>query len=634
MKMRTFFLTLVTAAAVAAAAASPAVAVEYELTKDKDSDLYKAYKWFCAVQHQTGLASTREGTEGICFVYDQALAVFVYLLFDDVPRAQKVLDFFVEKYKEQLAVGRFIGFADMYLATGSRAAYHFAVGPNAWLLSAINYYTYKTKDRRYMELGTAIADWMCWLEGIEGGLTGGMEEPFYWMSTEHNVDAFSALRDFSTLSGEKKYMHMSRKIKGWLDACTWVPEEKHFTNGRYDPNFATDVATWPIMSLGKEYAVSLDFVKKVAHCKKYYKFKDIEVEGVDFGSTYEKTPLPDKDAVWFEGTGQMVLSCYQAGRVGDGDFYLGELEKALTDSPIHPGTKGLPYASNPGTPPYGGWQMQDEPLCISSTGWYIYAKLKFNPFIMTGDIDDLEKANEVVYAEKADMKPLFYFTPGVDNFEYEMPKFITGYLDNKIRKKDCVFTRVLEFNRAKEGTKSMRLLFIPKKDEKKKTKKEIDQMVSGDIQTTSSQQKQSLAITDQVISTAQGAAAGQVQQEEEQFIRAEGFTTRLFMLPQDWSKYSTFKFWLYADNSSNAMFIRIVDNAGNILESRPILLEGTGWKPIVLYFNTPDFSVVKYGSKESGGKVNMDKVKKFMVGMKSQPPLMDSIVWVDDIRLE
>jgi hypothetical protein len=633
MKLKSLSIRLLVCASLLVLGAPRLHASPLDLAKDKESNLYKAYKWFCAVQNPTGLVSTREGTEGICFVYDQALAVFVYLLFDDVPRAQKTLDFFVENYKQQLTVGRFIGFADMYLATGSRGAYHFAVGPNAWLLTAINYYTEKTKDKKYLELGRAIADWMMWMEGIEGGLTGGMEEDFYWMSTEHNVDAFSALRDFTTLTGEKKYRHMARKIKEWLDKCTWVEEEKHFTNGRYDPNFATDVATWPIMSLGKEYGVSLDFVKKVAHCKHYYKFKDIEVEGVDFGSTYEKSPLPDKDAVWFEGTGQMALACYQVGRDEEGDFYTGELERALTDSPIHPGTMGLPYASNPGTPPYGGWQMQDEPLCVSSTAWYIYAKLKFNPFTITGTAEGLEEANKDVQAVNIDTNKMFYFTPVVDNFEYEMPKFITGYLANKIRKKDCVFTRVLEFNKAQEGLHSMRLLFIPKRDEKKMTKKEIDKMVAGEIQTTSSQKKaRPLVLTDEV--ELPGAQQPSSVLPAPEFINAEGFTTRLFMLPQDWSKFSTFRFWVNTDNSSNMMFVRIVDEEGNISESRLIPLEGKGWKPQVLYFNTPDFSVVKRKGNDPNATTDLSKVKKFMIGIKSRPPLMDSIVWVDDIRLE
>jgi len=635
MKLTSRLIGLVVCICLLAAGAAPLSAAQLDLAKDKESDLYKAYKWFCAVQNPSGLVSTREGTEGICFVYDQALAVFVYLLFDDLPRAQKVLDFFVEKRTEQLTVGRFIGFADMYLATGSRGAYHFAVGPNAWLLLAINYYTEKTKDKKYLELGQALADWMMWFEGIEGGLTGGMEEDFYWMSTEHNVDAFSALRDFTTLTGNKKYRYMARKIKLWLDKCTWVEEEKHFTNGRFDPNFATDVATWPIMSLGKEYGVSLDFTKQVAHCKKFYKFKNVEVEGVDFGSTYEKSPLPDKDAVWFEGTGQMALACYHVGREEEGDFYTHELEKCLTESTYHPGTMGLPYASNPGTPPYGGWQMQDEPLCVSSTAWYIYAKLKFNPFTITGTTEGLEESNKAVNAINIDTRPMFYFMPVVDNFEYEMPKFITGYLANKIRKKDCVFTRVLEFNKAKEGARSMRLLFIPKKDEKKLTKKEIDKMVAGEIQTTSSQKKaKSLVISDEIELPGMQQQGAPAPFQQQPFINAEGFTTRIFMFPQDWSTYATFRFWVYTDNSSNKMFVRVVDVDGNVSESRPILLEGKGWKPQVLYFNTPDFTVVKRKGNDPNATTDLGKVKKFMIGIKSSPPLMDSVVWVDDIRLE
>ena len=597
-----------------------------ELTKDQSGDLYKAYKWFCAVQNRNGLVSTREGTEGICFVYDQALAVIVYVAFDDIPRAKKVLDFFVEKHDEQILKGKFIGYADMYLSTGARGAYHFAVGPNAWLLTAINFYIQETGDKKYIPLATALSKWMMSLEGIEGGLTGGQEMDFYWMSTEHNVDAFSAFRDFSVLTGKPRYRIMAQKIHEWLKRCSWVPSEKHFINGRYDPNFATDVVTWSIASLGTMYAEGLDFVKKVALTKKYYKFKDIEVEGVDFGSTYEESPYPDKDAVWFEGTGQMAIACYVAGREEEGDFYTNELARALTDSPAHPGTMGLPYASNPGTPAYGGWQMQDEPLCVSSTAWYIYSKLKLNPFLMTGSLN-VDEANVDVFATKVNISKMFYFTPVIDNFEYEIPKFITAYLANKVRSKNCVFTRVLDYNRAKSGKKSMRLLFIPHIKEKKKSKKEIDAMVASEDHTKDKDRK--------FISMATDSDGMKIPvSKKPKFINAQGFTSRPFMELQDWSLFTTLRFWLYTDNSSNELFIRIVDNKGNVSESKSIDLEGYGWRPQTLYLNSEDFTLVKRRGKDQSAGIDLSKVRKIMIGMRSKKPMMDSIIWVDDLRLE
>ncbi|MBN1897376.1 MAG: hypothetical protein JW827_01245, partial [Spirochaetes bacterium] len=260
-----------------------------------------------------------------------------------------------------------------------------AIGPNAWLLLALNYYTLTTKDSSYVALSKAVADWIISFQNqYRGGVWGGVDEhggKFLWMSTEHNLDCYAGLSVLYQITGKKRYKTVAFEIKRWLDDYVWNPWTRRFYNGGDDPNFATDVSSWAVLSLLEEpYFVCLDFAVDYSENRQFYNPNKIEIAGFDFGSSYARSPYPDKDAVWFEGTGQMILAFYLAGRIEESDYFLEEMKKALIKSDAHNDSTGLPYASNPGSPPYGGWVMPDKPICISSTAWFLFSLKKFNPF--------------------------------------------------------------------------------------------------------------------------------------------------------------------------------------------------------------------------------------------------------------
>ena len=343
------------------------------------------YNWFKNQQQPNGLVESYETAE-VSYTYDNALAAMVYLLNNDSGRAKKVFDFFVKWAEKEVSKnGKFNGLTDMYKISGKVGNESRAIGPNAWILLALNHYALITKDRSYMEFSELIADWMLsFQDSSRGGLWGGIGEyndKFLWMSTEHNLDCYAGFKVLSELSGKKKYLKAALEIKEFLDTHLWNENDKRFYNGWDDPNFATDVSSWAVLSLMEQkYFDSLDFAIKYSENKQFYKPNNIEITGFDFGSDYGTSPYPDKDAVWFEGTGQMVLAFYHCSLTNEADFYTDELLKGVVKSKSFDDSAGLPYASNPGSPPYGGWVMPDKPICISSTAWLIYSLKKFNPF--------------------------------------------------------------------------------------------------------------------------------------------------------------------------------------------------------------------------------------------------------------
>lgn len=78
--------------------------------------------------------------------------------------------------------------------------------------------------------------------------------------------------------------------------------------------------------------------------------------------------------------------------------YLAEMKKLLISSTLYPNSAGLPYASNLGTT-YGSsqlWKGADTNICISSSAWYLFGLLNFDPMAVsysrgTPDVDKFWK---------------------------------------------------------------------------------------------------------------------------------------------------------------------------------------------------------------------------------------------------
>ncbi len=495
----------------------------------RDDNVDKAYRWLVAQQESNrrliffteGLLPSYEGGTD-CFTYDQALAVIAFTSRGDLKKARQVLDFFDGTYRKEIKkYGKFIGFSDAYRKDG-RWGETWAAGPNAWMLIAINHYTYVSKDTRYSDLAETLVEWLMSLQSIEGGVIGGYYgngEPMTWISVEHNLDSYAAFRDLGVLTGDMRCLGVAKEIKFWMENAAWNKEQNRFNMGRDNPNFATDQSSWAVLALGSAYGPTLDFAIDKSLTKKMYKVNGVEIEGFDFGSTYEKSHYPDKDSIWLEGTAQMALAFDRAGRKEESAHFLSELDKALTASSVHKNASALPYATNEGTTAYGSWVMQDRPLCISSTCWYIFAKEDFNPFSMG---QDEERANKIV--DSIDYKPAFQFVPVIDDFTYGSIKFETAYPSEMVSAGHCRISRKLAPAASSTGklVNTMKITIEP----------------------------------------------------EESAKACWGTVSRPFLCPQDWGKYGKLNLELSSSAQKMSMKVKAYDREGEPFESIPIYLYG------------------------------------------------------------
>lgn len=555
------------------------------------SDAERAYQWLVASQRtnrkfiffHTGLLPSQEKWED-CFVYDQALAALAFTYHGDYKRAKAIFNFFdAVRKKHIMEKGGIWGFTDVYKRDGRETETR-AAGPNAWILLALNYYIHKTNDEQFLPLAKDIADWLISLQSLEGGVIGGYYgngKPMVWISAEHNFDCYSALRDLGIMTQDERYLKVAKEIKKWLEDDVWDKKAKRFYLGRRNPNFATDLSSWAVLSLGNEYSVSLDFAIEKSLNTQTYKVKDVEIEGFDFGSTYKTSPFPDKDAVWFEGTAHMVLAFEKAGRHDESLYFMNELDKCLTDSAAFPHTKGLPYASNEGTPVYDSWLMQDRPLCVSSTAWYFFAKNNFNPFSALEDADESNKKIEVL-----DYDVNYQFLPIVDDFEYTDIKFHTAYPDELMHLNKANVNLIWADELAVDGRRSMCIEFFPDGDAKS----------------------------------------------------ASAIIRRPFLYPQDWSIYNVINLWVYSNGTSgyanNIANFGAKDREGEIYNSPPIFLNKNGWNKYTFNlwkdFTRDPYDGVTYGDKMFG----LSRIIEISFSIRSKHPVESCKIYIDRIEAE
>jgi hypothetical protein len=205
-------------------------------------------------------------------------------------------------------------------------------------------------------MGTAALDWAYLFQAPDGGVNGGLlwGIPAPWAGTEFNEDVYAASRYFG---GHDEQM---KRVRDFIDSHTW--DTDHFMAGRGDKRDPLDVNAWSVQSLGPgdgshPYAKTLDY--NIAHHR-------VTLDGIDafdFNS--------DKNDIWFEGTGEMILSLEEVGRQQEADHFLKEVAKAQRPN------GGIPYSLRGTFNDY--WQMTAAP-CISSTGWLIIAEGRENPF--------------------------------------------------------------------------------------------------------------------------------------------------------------------------------------------------------------------------------------------------------------
>lgn len=322
-----------------------------------------AYTWLKTQQCTTGLIDSFSDSQQISYTYDQAVGAIAFLLKGDTVRAKSVLDTL-----KNLQTPSGSWYTAYYCNNNAVQEANQHVGPVMWVIMAIAKYEKVTGDTvTYRNTALKAINWSLQFQQPDGGINGGMDAAgnvLTWASTEHNQDAYAMLKYYG-------YTQQATNVKTFLDTQVWKEAEGYFWAGRNDANNPMDTNAWGVQALGTtgthQYNRGLDYV--MTHHRntqvKRSKNSSIQIDGFDFNG--------DKNDIWFEGQGQMIVSFKMDGRLTDANYFLNEVIKIQDFY----GTGGVPY-SLLGTN-NGYWTMKSLES-VSATGWLIYAIEGYNPF--------------------------------------------------------------------------------------------------------------------------------------------------------------------------------------------------------------------------------------------------------------
>jgi len=357
------------------------------------------YEWIKNRQDlHTGLVLSYEGDKSlnkVAFTYDEALAVIVFVIHNDVLRARKILDFYMERINAHQPL------YNAYYTNCGVFEYIVHSGVNAWIGLATLYYTKNTGDSRYMKLAHYVAKFLLKMMDKEGGIRGGPKEK--WYSTEHNLDSFAFLYLFYQLTGKEKYLEASKKIEKWLDKYAYTDFPLPVNRGKGDATIATDTYAWSITALGPKKLSDLgrdideiiDFAIKNCGVKTTFKYngKEVNVEGFDFARARN---IGRGGVISCEWTAQMILALENMADyyknidpvkfnyyINKALFYAQELGKMIiiSPSPVGRANPTLPYASQPYVDTGHGWRTPkgNRVGSLSATAYFIIAYYGINP---------------------------------------------------------------------------------------------------------------------------------------------------------------------------------------------------------------------------------------------------------------
>lgn len=325
------------------------------------------YNWFIQNQLPNGLVpSTENGT--IISLYDNALAALVFIAKGNKVKAESIFNFFNNRISSELNAGTG-GFSQFRDTNGTPNGNKW-MGDNCWLLIALNNYAAKFNSNIYSNLQSNLTTWIRSLQNPDGSLNGGYDTNgvINIQVTEGMIDAYNAIPGYDFF--HNKLLHFFKQNR-------WAISNKYllaYPNNYYQ--YALDNFSWGYCAFEDFPVATLNSSYTLFETNKMSTATATNVAGFCFDI--------DKDNVWYEGTGEMVVAYQKAGKVAEANYYLAEMEKGLVNSTVYANTKGIPYATNIGTGYMSGllWAGADTNPVVSSSAWYLFGILHFDPMAL------------------------------------------------------------------------------------------------------------------------------------------------------------------------------------------------------------------------------------------------------------
>lgn len=338
-----------------------------EASKNKSDEiptnLVPYINWVYKMQGASGLLESTENSNFVS-LYDNALAAILFIQQGSPEQAEKIFDFYNARRETELRTNG--GFYQSRNTTGEEGE-RIWIGDNAWLLIALNHYKTTYESSKYQSLSADLENWLRSMQNADGSISGGINTDGSLIPkvTEGILMAFNAVEGYDDFhKGILKFLNNNRWNTNLGLFISWPENPKY--------NYALD-----LHPLGNSIIADMS-ADVLFQANRYLNTQTITVTGEEItGYCFDD----DKDVIWLEGTAQMAVAFNGIGRFDKSEELITTLEKTVLNSTIIENAQGIPYVANHGTS-YGTsllWDHADITPALSSTIWYSFAKLRFNP---------------------------------------------------------------------------------------------------------------------------------------------------------------------------------------------------------------------------------------------------------------
>jgi hypothetical protein len=265
-------------------------------------------------------------------------------------------------------------------------AFNCVTDPIAWMVIAINYYESQTADESYASMAANALGWLDTMRNTDpadqryGSLRFSTYNPSpNLISTEHNIDAYSAYYWRGMLDSNNSYIDKANLVLDYLRTKMWDLSLKIFWRGWNDPIRCTDPQSWGVLSLGpvgpdgEDFVASLDWLWSAdGNTRTEQDYNEIVLDVQGFKSCNDEVI----DYIWVEATDGVASAYYSVGDNVRGELFHSQMARtvAVNGGLVHSFSEFNSHVYwDPGNLRYNH---------LASVAWHYFNKVtpKINPF--------------------------------------------------------------------------------------------------------------------------------------------------------------------------------------------------------------------------------------------------------------
>jgi hypothetical protein len=376
--------------------------------------------WLIRMQDpNTGLVESYEGNDNnFAYIFDQALAIIAFTEANEPNRARMILN----KMNDMQLDDPNGPWNQWYrvddpnnIDWGSK---RYVTGPIAWMVMAINFYECRTGDPNYANMAHRALGWLDTMRNTEknedryGSLRwcDGPRCEVYEVnniSTEHNLDAYSAYYWRGMLDANDSYLYKANLILDYLRNEMWAPSPNsncdQYSNCNHDIEifwegygsfaFATDCQSWGVLALGavgpngEQFKNSLDWLldNPYGTTRTKHDYNDVIKDVNGFRSwvgireicdpNLWSSHTNDPNHVWVDGTEHVAAAFYSIGDDANGNSFHNQVGRIVD---VNGGLVHSFRDDEPNTMPFELKNYRYN--YVASAAWYYFNEVGLNPF--------------------------------------------------------------------------------------------------------------------------------------------------------------------------------------------------------------------------------------------------------------